>query len=66
MTNDSFLLQFLKSSGTITFRLNDTILLTIYALLNLDFALPHSLTWLESKFKFCNHNFVSGICHLPY
>ncbi len=39
MINNSFLLQLLKSSGTITCRLNDTILPTIYALLNLDFAL---------------------------
>ncbi len=52
MINDSFLLQLLKSSGTVTFRLNNTILPTLYTLLNLDFALPQTLNWFESKFKF--------------
>ncbi len=66
MINDSFLLQLLKSSGTISFHLNDTILPTLYVLLNLNFALPWTLSWFESKLKFYNHHFVSGICHLPY
>ncbi len=66
MINDFFILQLLESSGTITFRLNDTILPTLYTLLNLDLALPQTLSWFESKFKFYNHNFVTGIRHLLY
>ncbi len=66
MINDSFLLQLLKSSRTVTFHLNDTILPILYTLLNLNFAFHQTLSWFESKCKFYNHNFVSGISHLPY
>ncbi len=41
--------------------LNGTILPTLYGLLNLEFYLPRSLTWFESRFKFFNHDFVCGI-----
>ncbi len=66
MINDSFMLQIIKGSGPISFRLNDTILHTLYALLNLEFDLPLSLSWFESRFKFFSHHFVCGIKHLPY
>ncbi len=40
MINASFLLQFLKTSGTFNFCKNNTILPCIYALLTLNFNLP--------------------------
>ncbi len=43
MINDSFMLQILKGTGTISFHLKDTILPTLYALLNLEFDLPLTL-----------------------
>ncbi len=52
--------------GTVPFHLNDTILPTLYALLNLEFDLPLTLSWFESHFKFVNHDFVCAIKHLPY
>ncbi len=58
MINDSFMLQILKTSGTVSFHLNDTILPTLYALLNLEFDLPLTLSWFESHFKYFNHDFV--------
>ncbi len=66
MINDSFMLQILKGSRTVSFRLNDTLLPTLYVLLNLEFDLPLTLSWFESRFKFFNHDFVWGIKHLPY
>ncbi len=66
MIKDLFMLQILKGSGPVSFCLNDTILPTLYALLNLEFDLPCCQTWFESHFKFFNHDFVCGIKHLPY
>ncbi len=66
MIQDSFMLQMLKGSGTVSFRLNNTILPTLYALLNLELDFPHSQTWFESCFKFYNHDFVCSIKYLPY
>ncbi len=66
MIRDSFMLQMLKGSSTMSFRLNNTILPTLYALLNLEFDFPRSQTWFESRFKFYNHDFVCAIKHLPY
>ncbi len=66
MIRDSFMLQMLKGSGPVSFRLNNTFLPTLYALLNLEFDFPHSQTWFESRFKFYNHVFVCTIKHLPY
>ncbi len=63
MIKDLFMLQILKGSGPVSFRLNDTILPTLYVLLNLEFDLPCSLSWFESCFKFFNHDFVCGIKH---
>ncbi len=65
MINDSFMLQNPKRSGTISFRLNDTIQPTL-ALLNLEFDLPLTLSMFESRFTFFNHDFVCGIKDLPY
>ncbi len=66
MIKDLFMLQILKGSGPVSFHLNDTILPSLYALLNLEFDLPRSLAWFEWCFKFFNHDFVCGIKHLPY
>ncbi len=66
MINDSFLLQLLKTLANVHFRENDTILPSLYALLILNFDIPHTLSWFEWKFKFYNHNFIYNICHLPY
>ncbi len=66
MIKDSFMLQILKGSGPVSFHLNDTILLSLYVLLNLEFDLPCSLTWFELGFEYFNHDFFCGIKHLPY
>ncbi len=66
MINDSFLLQHLKTSGTVNFHENDTILPCLYALLTLNFDLPWTKSWFESKFTFYNNNFVSSISQLSY
>ncbi len=66
MINDSFILQILKGSRTISFHLNDTILHTLYAILNLEFDLPLTLGRFESHFKFLNHGFLLRIKHLLY
>ncbi len=66
MTRDSFMLQILKGSGTVSFRLNNTILPTLYALLKLECDCPHSQTWFELRFKFYNNEFVCSIKHLLY
>ncbi len=66
MINDSFRLQLLKTSGTVNFRENNTILPCLYALLTLNFNLPRTLIWFEWRFPFYNTNFVSNISHLPY
>ncbi len=60
------MLHILKGSRPVSFHLNDTILPTLYATLNIEFDLPLSLTWFESRFKIFNHDFVCGIKHLPY
>ncbi len=65
MIRDLFMLQILKGLGPVSFCLNNTILPTLYALLNLEFDFPHSETWFESRFKFYNHDFVCTIKHLP-
>ncbi len=64
MIQDSFMLQMLRGSGSMSFRLNCTILPALYALLNLEFDLPHSQTWFESRFKFYNHDFVCSIVYI--
>ncbi len=61
MINNSFMLQILKGSGTISFHLNDTVLPTLYALLNLDFDLPLTLSWFESRFKFLILNVTMSV-----
>ncbi len=66
MIRDSFMLQMLKGSGSVSFRLNNTILPALYALLNIEFDFSRSQTWFESRFKFYNHDFVCSIKHLPY
>ncbi len=66
MIKDLFMLQILKGSGPVSICLNDSILPTLYALLNQEFDLPLCLSWFESRFKFFNHDFVCGIKHLPY
>ncbi len=48
MINDSFLLQLLKTSGTINFHENNTILPCLYALLTLNYNLPRTFIWFES------------------
>ncbi len=58
MIQDSFMLQMLKGSGTVSFCLNNTILPTLDTLLNLEFDFSHSQSWFESRFKFYNHDFV--------
>ncbi len=65
MIRDSFMLQMLKGSSPVSFRLNNTILPTRYALLNLELDFPHFLAWFELHFKFFNHDFVCTIKHLP-
>ncbi len=60
------MLQMLKGSGSISFRLNNTILPALYALLNLEFDFPHSQTWFESRFKFYNHEFICSIKNLLF
>ncbi len=60
------MLQMLKGSGPVSFHLNNTILLTLYALLKLEFDFLRSQTCFESHFKFYNHDFVCTIKHLPY
>ncbi len=60
------MLQMLKGSGPVSFRLNNTILPTLYPLLNHEFHFPHFQTWFESCFKFYNHDLVCSIKHLPY
>ncbi len=62
---DSFMLQMLRGSGSMSFHLNSTILPALYALLNLEFDFPRSQTWFESRFKFYNHDFVCSIKNLP-
>ncbi len=66
MIRDSFMLQMLKESGPVSFHLNNTILSTLYVLLNLEFDFPYSQSWFELRFKFYNHDFVCTIKHLPY
>ncbi len=58
--------QILRGSGSVSFRLNSTILPALYALLNIEFDFPRSQTWFETRFKFYNHDFVCSIKHLPY
>lgn len=66
MLTDSFILELLKTSGEVTFRINDSLLPSLYALLKLNFDLPLTQTWFECRFKFYNSNFISSIRHLPY
>ncbi len=61
MIRDSFMLQMLKGSSSVSFRLNNTILPALYELLTLECYFPHSQTWFESCFKFYNHDFVCSI-----
>ncbi len=63
MINDSFMLQILKRSRTVSFHLNKP---TLCALLNLEFDLPLTPSLFELRFKFFNHDFVCGIKDLPY
>ncbi len=65
MIQDSFMLQMLRGSGSVSFCLNSTIWHALYRLLNLEFF-PHSQTWFESSFKFYNHDYVCSIKNLPY
>ncbi len=58
MIRDSFMLQMLKGSDTMSFLLNNTILPPLYALL--------IFLILKLGFKFYNHDFVCSIKHLPY
>ncbi len=60
------MLQLLKGAGPVSFRLNDTILPTLYALLNLELDFPCTLTWFDSRLKIFIHDFVCRIKHLPY
>ncbi len=66
MIKDSLMLQMLQGSASISFRLNNTILPALYALLNLEFDFPHYQIWFESRFKFYNHDFVCSIKNLLY
>ncbi len=65
MIRDSFMLQMLRGSGSVSFHLNNTILPAMYVLLNLEFDFPSSQTWFESHFKFYNHDLVCSIKNLP-
>ncbi len=42
------------------------ILPSLFALLTLNFDLPLTLSWFESKFPFYNGYFILNISHLPY
>ncbi len=66
MINDSFLDKLLKTSGSVNFKENDTLLPALYSLLTLNFVLPGTLCWFESKFPNYNSTFVSNIIHLPF
>ncbi len=66
MFQDSFMLYLLKGASPVSFRLSNTILPTLYVLLNLELDFLCTLTWFESRFKFFNHDFVCSIKHLPY
>ncbi len=66
MIQDSFMLQMLKGSGSVSFCLNNTTLPALYPLLNLEFDFPRFQTWFESRFKFYNYDFVCSIKNLLY
>ncbi len=66
MILDSSMLQMLKGSGSVSFRLNNTILPALYMLLNHEFDFPRSQTWIQLRFKFYNYDFVCSIKNLPY
>ncbi len=61
MIDDAFNFKILQTFGDISFRSNDTILPSLYALLNLIFDLPLTQSWFESGFPYYNNSFVSTI-----
>ncbi len=64
MINDLFLFHLLKTSGSVSFIDNDTLLPALYSLLTLDFLLPQTLSWFESKFP--HYNLVSFLLFYTY
>ncbi len=60
------MLQILRVSSSVSFRLNITILLALYVSLNPEFDFSHSQTWFESRFKFYNYYFICSIKNLQY
>ncbi len=66
MINDSFLFHLLKTSGSVSFKDNGTLLPGLYSLLTLDFFMPQTSSWFKSKFHHYNSTFISTILLLPF
>ncbi len=66
MIDDAFIFKILQTSGDVNFRSNDTILPSLYALLNLNLDLSCTQSWFESHFPHYNTSFISGIRALPF
>ncbi len=66
MIDDAFILKLLKTSGNVSFHCNNTLLPSLYALLNLNFNLPQTQSLFESRFPFYNSDFISKIRDLTY
>ncbi len=66
MINDAFIFKILQTSGDISFHSNDTILPSLYALLNLNLNLPSTQSCFESRFPYYKTSFVSSIHALPF
>ncbi len=66
MIDDTFIFKIFQTSGDVSFRSNDTILPSLYALLNLNLDLPLTQSWFKSRFPYYNTSFISTIRALPY
>ncbi len=66
MIDHAFIFKLLHTSGDVSFHSNNTILPSLYALLNLNLDLPPTQSWFESRFPFYNTNFVLSIRDLPF
>ncbi len=66
MIDDAFILKLLKTSGEVSFHCNNTLLPSLYAMLNLNFNLLWTQSWFKSRFPFYNSDFVSKIRDLTY